>query len=83
MKQREKRQEETMTNHGYINPCPLCGGISDGELPDVILGALGNSQFQIKCVPCNLKIVQDRVDKVRDMWNTRPKNHSNYCDGDL
>lgn len=75
---------EAIKKHSYINPCPMCGGVSDGDMPDVILGALGDSQYRIKCIPCNLSIQQDRVDKVISMWNHRFEKHKgNYADGDL
>jgi hypothetical protein len=69
---------------GYINSCPMCGASSEGDMPSVILGCVGNSQYRIRCIPCNLSMTQDREDKVIGMWNKRVnKFQGNYADGDL
>lgn len=50
-----------------INPCPLCGG-KEGE--SVLLG-YDEPRYMITCCNCNLRIVDDRKDKVKGKWNTR------------
>lgn len=51
-----------------LKPCPLCDG-KQGK--DVFIGCLGNSQWRIHCVPCDLSITNDRKDKVIGLWNER------------
>lgn len=50
-----------------IDPCPLCGG-KEGD--DVFLG-YKEPRYMITCVPCSLRIIDDRKDKVQGKWNTR------------
>lgn len=50
-----------------IKPCPLCNGM-EGE--DVFLG-YQEPIYMITCIPCGLKIIDDRKDKVQAKWNTR------------
>lgn len=47
-----------------IRVCPFCGN-------KPIIGFKTPSKFIIRCVSCNVKMVQDREDKVIGMWNQR------------
>ena len=56
-----------MNKKNYIKPCPFCG-----EEP--IYGVKVPSQYMITCVPCGVRMIQDREDKVIGMWNQRINN---------
>jgi hypothetical protein len=55
-------------------PCPFCGGQPHKDV--FVCGLLRPGRYEVRCIPCNVILASDRIDKVIGMWNTRTnKNH--------
>lgn len=50
-----------------LNDCPFCGG-KEGEA--VIVGYL-DPRYIVSCANCQVRLFDDRLDKVKGKWNTR------------
>jgi|WetSurMetagenome_2_1015567.scaffolds.fasta_scaffold1518146_1 hypothetical protein len=49
-------------------PCPFCGGKPN---EDVFFCGIVNGHYSARCIPCAVKLEDDRIDKVIANWNAR------------
>lgn len=49
-------------------PCPFCAGKPN---VDVFFGGIINGHYFARCIPCAVKLEDDRIDKVIANWNSR------------
>lgn len=52
-------------------PCPFCGGKPNEAV--FFCGVITNGHYSARCIPCSVKLEDDRIDKVIANWNARAK----------
>ncbi len=66
-----KQLEEAAKDYGkdnHLYNCPFCNG---SERDSKVLLGYKYPKFRVSCVSCGFNIEDDRVDKVKELWNTR------------